>query len=47
MKLAFPSFVREWRDLTRFRSLEPSERTIVFYAAESNSWVHFERIISE
>ncbi|MCH8309593.1 MAG: CDP-glycerol glycerophosphotransferase family protein [Chloroflexi bacterium] len=45
MKLPFASMFREWRELARFQSLEPSARSIVFYAEDGGSWGHFAEII--
>lgn len=47
MRLPLASTVREWKELSRFRSLDRSLRSIVFYAEDSGSWVHFEAIIGE
>ena len=34
-------------ELRKFRALEPSARSIVFYAEDGGSWVHYESIIRE
>lgn len=41
------SFVGEWKSLSRFNSLSPEDRSIVFYAEDGGSWRYFEPIISE
>ena len=47
--MRFPSisFGREWKELHRFKDLEQSERSIVFYAESTASMVHFSPIIYE
>jgi YidC/Oxa1 family membrane protein insertase len=40
-------FVREWRELFRFKALPNESRSIVFYAEDEASWKHLEPIISE
>ena len=45
--MGLTSIFREWRELRRFRSLDPTARSIVFYAEDGGSWVHFEQIIRE
>ena len=40
------SAFREWSEVRRFNSLEPDQRSIVFYAEDVDSWCHFEPIIS-
>lgn len=40
-------FLREWRELFRFRSISSDARSIVFYAENAGSWRYFEPIISE
>ena len=40
-------FVREWRELFRFRALPEDSRSIVFYAEDAASWKHLQPIISE
>ena len=39
--------LREWRELSRFRSLEPTDRSIVFYAEDAASWAYFQPIVKE
>ena len=39
-------FVREWRELIRFKAIAPESRSIVFYAEDEASWRHFQPIIS-
>jgi len=41
------SIGREWKELRRFESLSQSARSIVFYAENKSSIVHFEPIINE
>jgi len=41
------SFFRYWRELSRFKGLEPKARSIVFYAEDAGSSRHFEPIIRE
>jgi len=45
--MIFISIIREWRELLRFRSLNPDSRSIVFYAEDFSSWTYFEHIIEE
>jgi hypothetical protein len=45
--MSLRSFLREWSELSRFRSLGRDSRSIVFYAEDRNSWVHFEAILAE
>jgi len=45
--MSMVSFVHYWKELLRFRSVEPSDRSIVFYAEDIGSWRHFEPIIDE
>lgn len=40
-------FVREWKELIRFRALPAECRSIVFYAEDESSWKHFQPIVSE
>ena len=37
----------EWAELQKFNQLNQDERSIVFYAEDSSSFVHFEQIIYE
>ena len=39
------SLIREWKDLSRFKALEPRLRNIVFYAEDHSSWADFEPIV--
>ena len=45
--MIFASLIREWKELSRFRALEPRLRSIVFYAEDSSSWTYFEPIVRE
>ena len=45
--MIFTSLIREWKELSRFRALEPRLRSIVFYAEDSSSWTYFEPIVRE
>jgi YidC/Oxa1 family membrane protein insertase len=45
--MRFTSFFREWRELSRFRSLSPEARSIVFYAEDGSSWNYFGPIVGE
>lgn len=45
--MIFTSLIREWRELTRFKKLEPGSRSIVFYAEDFSSWTYFEPIVRE
>ena len=45
MKWPFSLWTRGWKDLARFNGLGPKARSIVFYAEDAGSWVHFEGII--
>lgn len=45
--MIFSSFIREWKELSRFRALEPDLRNIVFYAEDHSSWTYFEAIVKE
>lgn len=47
MTLPFASFIREWREVFRFRSLSPDERTIVFYSEGPESAPHLAPILTE
>ncbi len=39
--------MREWSELRKFRSLPASDRSIVFYAENGDSWLHFAPIVRE
>lgn len=41
------AFFREWMGLRKFRALDPADRSIVFYAEDGGSWVHYEPVIKE
>ena len=45
--MIFASLIREWKELSRFRALEPRLRSIVFYAEDFSSWTYFEPIVRE
>ena len=45
--MSFVNFIREWKELHRFYSLESDARSIAFYAEDATSMVHFEPIIKE
>ena len=45
--MIFASLIREWKELSRFRALEPRLRSIVFYAEDSSSWTYLEPIVRE
>lgn len=45
--MRLPTILRQWRDLRKFRSLDSAARSIVFYAEDPGSFVHFEAIIKE
>jgi|TARA_Y100001949_G_scaffold172335_1_gene176176 YidC/Oxa1 family membrane protein insertase len=47
MKLPSFSLGREWKELQKFESLEPSVRSIVFYAENAGSIVHLQPLIDE
>ena len=40
-------FIREWRELIRFKALPSEYRSIVFYAEDEASWKHFQPIVTE
>jgi len=40
-------FFRAFKDTRRFNKLDQKDRTIVFYAEDASSYVHFEAIINE
>ena len=39
------SFFKAWQGIQKFNSLNNCDREIVFYAEDSDSWVHFESMI--
>ena len=39
--------LRAWRESRRFQALEPARRSIVFYAEDAVSRVHFDPILRE
>lgn len=39
--------LREWKELFRFRKLEPEDRSIVFYAEDEGYWTYLESIVDE
>ena len=43
--MIFTSLIREWKELSRFRALEPRLRNIVFYAEDFSSWADFEAMV--
>ncbi len=47
MKLPFSATYQAWKDLGKFQALDSQARSIVFYAENASSWVHFEGMISE
>jgi len=47
MKFLSISLGREWKELKKFESLEPSVRSIVFYAENAGSIVHLQPLINE
>ena len=47
MKFSSISLGREWKELKKFESLEPSVRSIVFYAENAGSIVHLQPLIDE
>ena len=47
MKFSSLSLGREWKELKKFESLEPSVRSIVFYAENAGSIVHLQPLIDE
>ena len=47
MKFSNLSLGREWKELKKFESLEPSVRSIVFYAENAGSIVHLQPLIDE
>ena len=47
MKFLSISLGREWKELKKFESLEPSVRSIVFYAENAGSIVHLQPLIDE
>ena len=47
MKFLSISLGREWKELKKFESLEPSIRSIVFYAENAGSIVHLQPLIDE
>ena len=47
MSLKLFSFAQEWKESSRFESLDISERSIVFYAENKASKNHFKLLISE
>ena len=38
---------REWKELFRFRKLEPEDRSIVFYAEDEGYWTYLESLVGE
>ena len=40
-------FIREWRELFRFKALPGESRSIVFYAEDAASWKHLQPIITK
>ena len=47
LKLPFGTLLRPWQDLLRFYALGWEARSIVFYAEDGGSWVHFEGMIRQ
>lgn len=47
MKLPFSGMFQGMRELSGFNALDAKTRSIVFYAEDAGSWVHFEGIIAE
>jgi YidC/Oxa1 family membrane protein insertase len=45
--MSLADFVRGWKELRRFQSLPSEARSIVFYAEDAGSAVHFEPILKE
>jgi len=45
--MIFTSLIHEWKELFRFRALEPELRSIVFYAEDFGSWAYFEPTVRE
>ena len=45
--MSLVSFFHYWKELFRFRSIDPNQRSIVFYAEDTGSWKYFEPIIDE
>ena len=45
MSFSFSSLINEWRQMRQFKRLSPANRSIVFYAEDESSYVHFEPII--
>ena len=43
----FMMFMKEWKEWRRFQAMDPDMRSIVFYAEDSASMVHFDPIIAE
>ena len=39
--MLFAAFRHAWRDLSRFKSMNPEQRSIVFYAQDLWAWKHF------
>ena len=47
MSAGLRSWWESWRQARAFLSLDPASRSIVFYAEDSASWVHWEAILRE
>ncbi len=47
MRLPFASLLENWAAARRFHALPAALRSIVFYAEDAASWVHFEPIVRE
>lgn len=47
IRLPFASLVENWAAARRFHALPAAVRSIVFYAEDAASWVHFEPIVRE
>jgi hypothetical protein len=45
VKLPLYTVVQEWKELSRFQSLDPGLRSVVFYAEDGGSWVHFSDMV--
>lgn len=45
--MIFTSLIRQWKELSRFKSLDAAARSIVFYAEDNSSWNYYEPIINE
>ena len=45
--MSLESFVHQWKEVFRFKSIKPDDRSIVFYAEDTASWRYFEPIIDE